>query len=368
MRLLKDAGKAFLDKASVPYRHRFEMVRLGFTGEAYLLYDLANNDPDDYVPNDMWGPLLRTNGPAAMSLLGNKLLFWHTYSDELPMPPVLALAANGHVKPVGDSGVSSLEALIERLDDGPVILKPVDGQKGRRVHSLARTGGELLLDGQPAKPSDVETALLQRDGMLVVGFARQAEYAAKVFPGSTNTVRVVMFGGEGTGNRPFVSAMAHRFGTSASAPVDNQSSGGVMGRLDPDTHRLGPACTYPFGAPRLVWHDSHPDTGAPIAGVQVPGLQRVLDRLHAFMRAHAYLTYVGWDIVIAPDTKDGFTILEANYGAALQTQMFGFPYRRDERVMAFLRHHGLAEMLRDARRRAPSRPAATPASSRPRLS
>lgn len=368
VRLLKDAGKAYLDKAAVAYRHRFEMVRLGFTGEAFLLYDLANNDPDDFVPNDMWGPLLRTNGPTAMNLLGNKLLFWHTYSSELPMPPVLAIAANGRLKPVADRGVTSLGRLIEMLEDGPLILKPIDGQKGRRVHSLARTGGELLLDGKQATPSDVERALLERDGMLVVGFARQAEYAAKVFPDSTNTVRVVMFGGEGTGNQPFVSAMAHRFGTRASAPVDNQSSGGVMGRLDPDTHRLGPACTYPFGAPRLVWHDDHPDTGSPIAGVEVPGLRRVLDRLHEFMAAHAYLTYVGWDIVVAPGTPDGFTILEANYGAALQTQMFGFPYRRDERVMTFLRHHGLADRLRDGGRRAPARPAATPAASHTGLS
>src|SRR5690606_42103940 len=98
-------------------------------------------------PTDLWGPLLRTNGPTAMNLLGNKLLFWHTYSSELPMPPVLAIAANGRLKPVADRGVTSLGRLIEMLEDGPLILKPIDGQKGRRVHSLARTGGELLLDG-----------------------------------------------------------------------------------------------------------------------------------------------------------------------------------------------------------------------------
>src|SRR5690606_26847556 len=126
VRLLKDAGKAYLDKAAVAYRHRFEMVRLGFTGEAFLLYDLANNDPDDFVPNDMWGPLLRTDGPTAMNLLGNKLLFWHTYSSELPMPPVLAIAANGRLKPVADRGVTSLGRLIEMLEDGPLILKPIE--------------------------------------------------------------------------------------------------------------------------------------------------------------------------------------------------------------------------------------------------
>lgn len=360
LRLIKDVGKAYLDKASVPYRDRFEMVRLGFTGEAYLLFDLADNDPDDFVPNAAWGPLLRTNSHATQELLGNKLLFWHTYASELPIPPVLAISAGGRLVPVADKGVRSTEALLERLGDETVIIKPLDGQKGKRVHSLSVKGGVPHLDAEPASREQVDSVLYERDGNIVVGFARQAAYASQVFPGSTNTVRVVMFGGAGTGYEPFVSALAHRFGTAASAPVDNQSSGGLMGRIDPVSHRLGKVCMYPFGAPRLYWHDVHPDTGAAIAGVEVPGLGPALERLDAFMRAHPYITYVGWDVVLQPGTGDGFTVLEANCGAAIQTQMFGFPYRRDDRVLAFFEHHALSVYLKDAHRRRRDVPATKP--------
>jgi len=342
LRLLKDAVKAYTDRSGVPYRERLRMTRLGFSPESYVVYELDRNDPYDYAPTRLGPPLYDTNGPTVTALLTNKLLFWQTFKAELPMPRVLALAANRTLMPVAEREARSVDALLALLAEGPLVLKPVTGQKGKRVRLLSLEGGEPALDGAPATRAEVEAALFARDGMLVVEFARQAAYADAIFPHSTNTIRVVMFGGEGAGGEPFVGSLCHRFGTRATAPVDNMSSGGIMGRLDPASHRLGPACTFPFGASRLVWHSRHPDTGAPIEGTLVPGVAAVVERLTGFMRAHPAIAYVGWDVVI---TADGFTVIEGNRGAGIQTQMFGFPFGRDERIVAFLAHHGLAHLM-----------------------
>ena len=340
MRFLKDAAKAYVDRSGVPFRQRLRMTRLGFTPESYAFFEFDRNDPRDYLPSRMLSPLMRLNGPALTALLSNKVLFWQAFRDELPIPRVLAVTANGYVKALDGSGVGSTGAVLERAADGPLVLKPMLGQKGRRVRLLEREGGEIRLDGQTVDPAAAESAVVAADGTMVVEFVRQAEYASRIFPGSANTVRAVIFGGAGTGYEPFVAALLHRFGREQSVPVDNASAGGLAGRIDPASHQLGPVATFLFGANRNEWIAAHPDTGAPIVGVKVPRVGVVLERLLEVMRSNPGLAYVGWDVVITDDAP-GFAVIEANHHAALQSQRQGYPYLKDERVVRFLAHHDL---------------------------
>jgi hypothetical protein len=349
LRLLKDAAKAYLDRSGLPYGQRFRMTRLGFAPESYVIYEFDRNDPADYLPSSLWAPLHRLNGPVVTEMLSNKLLFWYAFAGDVPMPTVLAAVMSGHVRPVADTALRSAGAVLELAAQRPLILKPMGGQKGKRVHRLESEGGRYLLDHAPVGRAEAEAALLEGAATLVVELAQQAPYAAAFNPGSVNTMRVVTFGGEGTGYAPFVAAIAHRFGREGTGPVDNVSSGGLIARVDRESYEIGPAAGYPFGARRLVWYDEHPDTGARIAGAVVPGAAAVVERLLRLMEAHPYLVYVGWDVVLT-DERGGFSVIEANYGAGLQIQMVGFRYLRDERVVAFLGHHGLLDQVPVLRR------------------
>src|SRR5690606_2194655 len=162
----------------------------------YVVSELDPNDTYDYATTRLGRPLYDTNRPTVTALLANKLLFWQTFKAKLPMPRVLPLAANRPLMPVVKTETRSMDALPALLAEGPLVLKPVTGQKGKRVRLLSLEGGEPALDGAPATRAEVEAALFARDGMLVVEFARQAGYADAIFPHSTNTIRVVMFGGE----------------------------------------------------------------------------------------------------------------------------------------------------------------------------
>ena len=87
--------------------------------------------------------------------------------------------------------------------------------------------------------------------------------------------------------------------------VDNFAAGGIAAPVD-SKGALGTAVAKD---PTKGRFDTHPDSGAPIAGASVPYYREALDLT---IRAHAgfpWVPTVGWDVVIA---SDGPLLLEAN--------------------------------------------------------
>ena len=139
---------------------------------------------------------------------------------------------------------------------------------------------------------------------------------------------------------PFVLCACHRFGRSRTGAVDNFAAGGLLCGVDLETGVLGPALSNPGRGQRtLTWHDTHPDTGAAIAGTEVTGFAGLIDRLLRVCEAHPYLTYVGWDAVM---TDDGPVFLEANCGSGLQLQAIT-PFLRNQRFARFMRDRGMTQ-------------------------
>ncbi len=87
---------------------------------------------------------------------------------------------------------------------------------------------------------------------------------------------------------------------------DNMETGGVVAPIDLASGTLGSAVDkYPVRLPL----SHHPETGAPIAGRQVPYFP---EAMQASLAAHAcfpWIPFVGWDVVIA---ENGPLLLEAN--------------------------------------------------------
>ena len=82
------------------------------------------------------------------------------------------------------------------------------------------------------------------------------------------------------GYRPFVGVAVHRFGSKPTGPVDNVSRGGLMAHIDPQTGVMGSTIKFPHETGgEMYWSSHHPDTGAPIEGVRVPGWIEVRERL-----------------------------------------------------------------------------------------
>lgn len=96
--------------------------------------------------------------------------------------------------------------------------------------------------------------------------------------------------------------------TKPEAIVDNFHKGGIVSRVDIRTGELGPASDAGVGKP-CVWYDSHPLTGARIAGRRLPLWEETLELVRKAHAAFPDRITVGWDVAIS---DRGPVVLEGN--------------------------------------------------------
>lgn len=352
----------------LPWRRRLWLWRHGFTSRSGALFTPEDGDHREYLSN-LQHELADDVTEPWDALLNNKLAFYlllGAYSEHLPelyglvdggelRRPSPGTAASvrtpSHVASSADEseGVDGLvetdrmEALawIDGYLDGhdALVLKPVYGYGGGGVLVCRRdeTGG-YRVNGDPKTADEFAALLDDLEEYLAWAFAEQAGYAAELFPGSANTVRVVTMWDYQT-DEPFVVGAFHRVGTSESAPVDNWSRGGLVAEVS-DEGVLGRGARLDdaeYAAQREV---THPDTGARIEGTRVPGWPTVRDRIVEMAAELPYLPRIGWDVLVTGEGE--FVVLEANAHAAMVELQVFRPLLRDPRVRRFYEHHGYA--------------------------
>lgn len=96
--------------------------------------------------------------------------------------------------------------------------------------------------------------------------------------------------------------------TKPGAIVDNFHKGGIVSRVDIGTGELGPASDAGVGKP-CVWYETHPLSGAAIAGRRLPLWQETMDLVRKAHAAFPDRITVGWDVSIS---DRGPIVLEGN--------------------------------------------------------
>jgi hypothetical protein len=323
-----EAYHALRRRDGVPLRKRLACWRHGFFADKAVMYDFDRLGYAPYLSD--YERHVRTNRINDVGyVLGDKFVAYHVLRGiGAPTPELYAT--------VGSADAATVEALAR--EHGALILKPRSGSGGVGVQRVEHRDGAFLVDDRRLENlAGLELAA----GTLVYEFARQHAYSDRIFPGSTNTIRLLTMLDSEAG-RPFVAAAVHRFGTRCSAPVDNFESGGLTAHVDLASGALGPAIVKVRDG-RPVWHDAHPDTGSAIRDTVVPHWNAVHTRITEIAGKLHGIHYAGWDIVI---TQDGFTILEGNNRPGVNVLQIHRPLLVDERVLRFyaeaavLRRHG----------------------------
>lgn len=325
--------------------------RRGFLSRAAVLYDFERHDPGDYLSDyERYVETRRINGRFGIAL-DNKLLFHRLmggFDDRLP--DLYGLVEDGRFRPIADPGGRRGPArpLAEWAEDSMAagetrVLKWVLGGGGQNVLLLTRTDdgngdgdGGFRLNGEPVHRDELRERLAGLDEYVVTGFAEQAGYADALYPGATNTLRLVTMW-DPEEDEPFVARGIHRIGTRESAPMDNWTQGGLSAEVDLETGELGEAVAYPDEG-RLEWHETHPDSGRRIEGTPIPEWGAVRDHLLGMAETVPYLPYVGWDVVV---TDDGFEVIEANNYPGVKSLQVHRPLMTDERIRRFYASHGI---------------------------
>lgn len=318
------------------------LYRKGFKPSSRVFYAAQGaTHLKDYLPDSAFQPLALTNSLEARRILNDKLLFERIVGAQGPVLANLALIERGVIHAQQAEGPSSTADLIAHVRQQPLVFKPVLGSKGKGVFGLRARGDALWLDEERVEPDALNRLLTELDGYLVTPWLRPAPYAKAIYPNAGNTLRVITVQEPnpepGARPTPFIMAAAHKFGTDASAPTDNWSRGGLFAPLDVQTGRLWAGLedlSKTQGTP--VWRDIHPQTGAAISGVTIPGWTKLKASLLELVSAFPLFQYVGWDIYL---TEDGFAVLEANPSPVIVSLQMTGPALRDARFRRFIAAH-----------------------------
>lgn len=341
VRLAREVGNAWRCPRGIGWRRRVAAWRRGFQPQAAALYGLdgawSRADVGLYVRdfshgyrgyqlNGFWNPIL-----------SNKLaLSWLLKALDLPHPEVLAVVSSGRLVPCGGCATEPESVLAAWTADGRrVVFRPHWSGGGEGVFFLGRDADRWLLNGRVAMAEDVAQLIKGLERYIVTAFVEQAAYANLIHPHTTNTLRVLTLCDE---NGPFVASVVHRFGTSRTFPVDNFHGGaGLCGAVDLQRQALGPAASLD-DQHRRVLHNAHPETGQPITGVAIPGLDRALAGVLTAARGLPEASCVGWDVLI---TDDGYSLLEANAPPSIIVNQVHDPLLTHERAAWVFRRHGI---------------------------
>lgn len=326
--------------APVSLATRLKAWRYGFSGWTWLLYDLDNNDRSLYVPNTLSGKMANIDGPIARSVLKNKLLFEKTIGAHARVPRVLAAVERGHLTRLTDdfapASAGDMVQWVLSTSSG-LFIKPVDSSEGRGVHSLEGRDGQVFIDKKPVAVEAATRLVAAQDGSIVTELVTQGAFGSSIFPDAVNTMRVITMVDPDDG-QPFIAGAIHRFGTSASAPTDNVSRGGIRAKVDVRTGVMSiGSASWAYKDGHFTTFPTHPVTGAQIEGVAIPRWPEVVDTLLGLVRRFPMLQYVGWDALVV---DDGVVVIEGNHSPNLTQQASG-PYLADPRVRQFLEYHGV---------------------------
>lgn len=332
-----------VEQSGLTWERRLWLYRHGFLASKDAVWDLTPETVEQYL-SDVEYRRTRSIGDPYTGALENKLLFHLLVSpthDHL-LPDIYGVVLDGTFVDVpGIPETGSFEQLLERVADAPVVAKPVQAAKGDEIQRIDGRDGQLRLDGRPIERTALYETLIGGRDRLITEHVRQAEYAARIAPDSTNTIRILTMVDPETGE-PFVARAVHRFGTPSSGHIDNWGAGGLSAEVDPETGTLSRAVANPRSETTLEgWIDSHPETGASIAECTVPGWERIDASVRELAGSYGGLwPHVGWDVVVRDDAGS-ITVLEGDpQSVDADIQAHG-PLLADERVRRFYRHHGV---------------------------
>lgn len=293
----------------VPFFTRLKMNLRGFTADQYVRYDLKNNDISEYISEFERWKTRRVNGRYNL-VLDDKLVFPEVFGKYVHVPKNLGWIKKGRIFDF-QGGCFSAQGFLEQLAAlGALVLKPVYAQgSGKGVHVVKQVEGGCTWDGTAISPQAVLERLKKFDDYILTEFVEQHRYAGELYPETTNTIRIITIIDSSAGTASITNAV-QRIGVKASIPVDNGKKGALVAQIDLATGKLGEAKTF-YSTER---HQKHPETGAPIVGVQIPFWEKVKAEVVNVAQRFPYIYFMAWDIVI---TEQGFSVLEINTSSGL---------------------------------------------------
>lgn len=299
------------------------------------LPDLRQKAGDFLLRNQMDGfvyPLLQqSKGRRPQPLRDKRRFAAFCQASGLPCVPTLfALKRGGEVL---------VPLAVHTFDGVDLFVKPVSGSRGARserwnhvaaVRYRSPCGRELDRAGLLAHLA----ALSQRESILIQPALSNHPALLDLTSGALCTIRAVSWRNE-AGAFEITDAIL-RMPADPTSSVDNFHAGGIAASIHIASGTLGRA-TDMGTSPDVVWHDTHPATGALITGRVMPMWDHVVALAMRAHRAFDEHLVVGLDIALL---DDGPCLIEGNESPGVGTlQRVGREPLGGRRFGALVAHH-----------------------------
>ena len=346
VQLLRLFRSELTTKTGLPLSTRVKAWKSGFSSRSWLMYNLAENNPELYLPDLLMAArFYKVNGffnPA----MGNKLLLSRLLAAHgIPHPAVVSMIIEGClIEEERPFDADLPRALTRTLARSPrQVFRPTWSGSGQGVFFLSREAEGLFLNGKPVSQEQACALLSRLDRYIATERLEQADYAREIFPSSANTIRMMTLWDAESGES-LVPAISHCFGTSRSAPTDHfrQGRGGVCAAVHAESSTMGKALRLSADR-KLIWESAHPETGAAIEGVVIPGFKSCIEGVKQAAGCFPFAPCIGWDVLI---TSNGWRIIEANPIPGLTVSQAHTPLLGDPRVHRVFERWGLAPKRR----------------------
>lgn len=288
----------------VPISKRLKMYRRGFRADQWVTYDFQSNNMSDYLSDIECAKAGALSGKYSF-IMNNKIVFTEVFNQYVKVPQIFAWVKGGTLLKTSKD-LESINDIIDILNRNNVIVtKPISDHSGKGFQIIRKVkNGEYLINSSSISEVQLKSNILQQDDCIISEFVKQHEYSSKIFPDTTNTIRVISII-DPRSNKVKIPYAFHRFGSKTSFPVDNAANGGLIAFIDTETGEMSDAKSLKS----KISYSKHPDSNEPIQGVEIPHWNMIKKTLLEVAEKVPYLRMIGWDVVV---TNDGFYVLEVN--------------------------------------------------------
>jgi hypothetical protein len=310
--------------------------RLGFTAEEYIIFDLAHNNPREYL-SEYERYKFRDSVKNYRILLDNKIVFYSIIKNFAPVNKIYAYKTAG--KFVALEEKFSAEKIRERLEEsGEIVYKKTNRGGGSGFFLRSSAGGKFFINRNSASFAEIQK-LLDEDDFLLEEFCQQGEFENSIWNRSVNTLRIVTIFDDGEIS---VAAAVHRFGVDEKKCVDNACAGGIYCEVDLETGELSAAISK---SAELHYDENkkirlfceHPVSHSKIKGVRIPGWEKLLSEIKILHEKILFtgIHFIAWDIAL---TNSGWKVIEANTSCSMNLLQI-FCGARNKKVGIWLLSH-----------------------------
>ena len=289
----------------------------GFTADQWKLYDFDHNDRHEYLSEFDWYRSRYINEPFDF-ICNNKIASAEILKQYVRVPESFMIKNKGRLSSFESVAMEYEDAYDLLKEKGKYFFKPYGKGKGTGVVIMTYDYEKDMpaIDLKPITHDEFISYLKKHDDWFISEAMEQHQYLKDIYDKTVNTIRFITLKDPKTGLFKVFFAV-QRIGTKETIPVDNGSRGGLVACIDLDTGILSEG--------RCLWnrtvYEVHPDSGALIKGVQIPGWQELKKNMLDLATHLPYMNFIAWDILITPE---GHCIIEANTSSGVNIiQLWG---------------------------------------------